>query len=199
VRKLLAGLLALNLAAAIVVAADRSDHEAPPQVPLASPQHEQYVIPASGRCRRLEHSKVRHPRMPRPATLLKPFHLELDTYRPAGAVQSAAVSAASIWHSYTATRGTERLAHYRIFLARVRDHSTATVTLSWVVLVRDAAGTFTGSIPTLGGLLGVPACFIDGNDVGVYSARTGKLEISAGGGDVHPNPFGPKYASHWRL
>jgi hypothetical protein len=199
VRRLIAALLVATIGVGIGVAIDRTGTRTHPQVPLATRPIHPYVIPASKQCLQIEHSGESHPVPPPPATLLKSFTLSnILTLDPLGSRHFAGVSESSVWQQWLKTEDVQRLAHYRVFLARASDFTIIPNRVVWVILDRGTAGPFDASVP-YPGPTSIPACVIYGNGETVYDAQTGKEYLSGGGGDMHPNPFSPKHANWWRL
>jgi len=142
-------------------------------------------------CAQIKASKVAHPPTPSPATLLKPLHFPAFgiTLRPSGNPGFVGASAGLIWHKWRADGVVERLASYRVFLARVTDRGALNDQLSWVVLQRGVATPDP---------LAPSKCTINGNELDIYDAMTGKPEAVAAGAAT-PDPFSKAYDSWWRL
>jgi hypothetical protein len=172
----------------IGVAVDRSGDSS--SSPATQQQQQSRQTPAPT-CAEIKASKVKHPAAPHPATLLKPLRFPAFgiTLRPAGHVQFLGASPGLVWHKWRADGVVERLAHYRLFLARVTDRGMLSDQLSWVVLQRGVATPDPAASPS--------KCTINGNELDLYDAQTGQAEAVAAGADA-PDPFSREFASWWR-
>ena len=182
------GVVALaTLGVDIGVAVHRSGDSSSPATQRQT--QSQHATPPS--CAEIRASKVVHPAEPHPATLLKTLRFPAFgiTLRPAGHPQFLGASAVLVWHKWRADGVVERLADYRLFLARVTDRGMLQDRLSWVVLQRGVATPDPSASPS--------KCTINGNELDLYDAKTGQAEAVAAGADT-PNPFSPKFASWWR-
>jgi hypothetical protein len=196
VRKILPALLALNLAAGIGIAVNRSgDHPGTNVYTWPPGTFERLTGPTS--CIRAMHSAVRGMPAPPVATLLKPMRFDHHwQLLPVLDASQAVISRIRAWRVAHARK--ETLAQYRLFLARVTDDAGDHNKLTWVLLENGLAGPswrWPMRLPHMP-INALPACRINPTEIITVDARTGQRGLSGG---FPGNPFGPQYASSWRL